>query len=101
MHRLAKHVSLPTKAQWNRMNRAAELSDLVGDPCSRSFKMKDLLRVILGDTVNKNFREKTTAEHAHEQLWYDLIKWWKIFKLVGFNPTFAAAASVAKKIRTA
>lgn len=98
MSRFVDFVPTLTQAQWDRIGAcAAQLAPPPNDICiSTDFKQKDLLRVIIGAKVDKEFAEKTESDQAEEKFWYDRIRLVRMLRCIGFAPTFGPAAKRAR-----
>eukprot|EP00930_Biecheleria_cincta_P039768 TRINITY_DN27305_c0_g2_i1.p1 TRINITY_DN27305_c0_g2~~TRINITY_DN27305_c0_g2_i1.p1 ORF type:complete len:919 (+),score=196.92 TRINITY_DN27305_c0_g2_i1:49-2805(+) len=88
---------LPDEAAWNKMEQSVAESGI--DVQSADFKAKDLLRAILGESVDKDFATKSDADKSQEATWYGRIRWFEAFKRGGLVPTFGEDEPAAKRQR--
>jgi len=97
--RLAEVIPAPTRAQWEKVEHAAAVTG--ADPCSPDFKVKDVLREILGAIVDAEHTEKSDAQKAEEAAWYNCIRWYRSLRCVDFPASFGTGGPDAKRQRIA
>jgi len=96
--RLAEQsAAIPDQAEWQKLEDTA--SERACNP-KADFARKEFLCAVLGESVNRDFNEKTEAEKEVERKWYNCIDWWAMLKRVDFPVAFGEEQGDAKRQRT-
>jgi RecQ family ATP-dependent DNA helicase len=102
LQRLAQCLPPPTQSEWQRLENA-ELTmamSVTGDPADsgvsgESFKMTDLIRPIIGETLaDTPFTERTEADKQLFSYWCDKLKWYMALKRINHVPTFSSGSTL-------
>jgi len=65
------------------------------------FKIKDIQRHILGESVDIEYASKAEPQLAEERHWANNIRWYQHLTAVGFTATWASADAVREMVKRA